>query len=90
MIGGSANEKYTTPEGEWKDWQLAVTGEKPVWIYRGVKWLQEISLVKLFFGGPAPTDFANHKAFPPHTLHVKMQAQGGERIFKYTIDGEIK
>lgn len=90
MIGGSSNEKYVVPQGEWSDWQCAVTGEKPVWIYRGIKWIQEITLAKLFFGGPTAREFAMNQMSPPHTLHVKVQAQGGERTFKYTIADEVK
>lgn len=90
MIGGSANEKYVTPQGEWNDWQVSVTGEKPVWIYRGMKWIQEIALAKMFFGGPTAREFAMNQMSPPHTLHVKIQAQGGERVFKYTVADEVK
>lgn len=89
MAGDFANEKYVTPEGEWKDWQCAVKGEKPIWIYRGMKWVQELSLSKLFFGGVSPLEFAMNRMAPPHTLHVKVQAQGGEKVFKYTVAGEV-
>ncbi len=90
MIGGSANEKYVTPQGEWKEWEIIVTGEKPVWIYKGMKWLQEITLSKLFFGGPTSKEFGMNQMSPPHTLHLKVQGQGGERVFKYSVAEEIK
>ncbi len=89
MAGEFSNEKYVTPSEEWKDWQCAVKGERPIWIYKGIKWIQEISLAKLFFGGPSHMEFAMNKMAPPHTLHVKIQAQGGEKTFKYSIDGEV-
>ncbi len=89
MAGEFSNEKYVTPSEEWKDWQCAVKGERPIWIYKGIKWIQEISLAKLFFGGPSPMEFAMNKMAPPHTLHVKIQAQGGEKTFKYSIAGEV-
>lgn len=99
MAGDYANEKYVTPDGEWQDWQCAVKGEKPIWIYRGMKWVQELSLAKLFFGGgtaklffggSTAMDFAMNRMGPPHTLHVKIQAQGGERVYKYTVAGEVE
>lgn len=90
MIGGSANEKYVMPAGDGKAWQISVTGEKPVWIYRGLKWVQEITLSKLFFGESSEKDNALRHMSPPHTLHLKTQAQGGERDFKYTLTGEVK
>lgn len=90
MSGEFSNEKYVTPEGEWKDWQLPVKGERPIWIYKGIKWVQEISLAKLLFGGPSSSELAMNKLAPPHTLHVRLQGQGGERLFKYVIADEVK
>lgn len=81
MTGAFANEKATIPDGDPATWAFAVTGEKPVWIYAGVKWLMELSLAKVFFEkGKAPV---------PTSLHLRAQMSGGEKVFCYRLVEEV-
>lgn len=88
MAGESANEKHTAPEGVENPWPLVVKGEKPVWIYRGVKWIMEISLSKLFFGNAALKSVRDGQGVAPGMLFLSVQAQGGEIEYAYRLLGK--
>ncbi len=90
MMGSVSNEKYTLPPGEWSDWELPVTGEKPIWIYRGIKWVQEISLSRLFISPPTDRQLALNQLPAPRKIHLKIQRQGGERIIEYVYAGIVE
>lgn len=89
MAGDFANEKYTMPPGEWEDWAQAVKGEKPLWIYRGVKWVQEMTISKFFFADKNRVEFEQHAATPPVSLHLNIQGPGGEKIYSYALAGQV-
>jgi hypothetical protein len=79
MTGSIATEAKQLPEDEWVTHAVVVTGEKPVWLYQGMKWKAEISIAKL--------NFLNDDAFKsdmaPLSMIVKIQKQGGEKSFVY-------
>jgi hypothetical protein len=82
MTGAFANEKASMPEGDPATWSLPVAGEKPVWIYSGMKWLMELSLAKFFF--------EKGKGLAPTSLHLRAQMSGGEKVFCYRLVEEVK
>lgn len=84
MAGQFANEEHTLPDKESPEFFFDVTGEKPVWLYAGIKWVAELSLSKLLFKRPLGRD-----QHVPDALHLKVQASGGERYFVYRMEREI-
>lgn len=84
MAGSFANEEHTLPDKESPEFFFNVTGEKPVWLYAGIKWVAELSLVKLLFKRLLGRD-----QHVPDALHLKVQASGGERYFVYRFEREI-
>lgn len=81
MTGAFANEKAVMPDGDPATWSIPVTGEKPVWIYSGVKWLMELSLAKFFF--------EKGRGLAPTSLHLRAQMNGGEKVLCYRLVEEV-
>ncbi|HEX3102643.1 MAG TPA: hypothetical protein VHQ01_12655 [Pyrinomonadaceae bacterium] len=92
MAGDFANEKITLPDGAWKACAFKVSGEKPVWVYEGVKWRGEVSLHKIAFKQVEGEDFFKDKSkeMSPLTVVLKVQQQGGEKFYVYNKAGEVE
>lgn len=97
MAGEFANEKCTLPpsttdlinKGEAVAFDFPVKGEKPIWLYRGAKWVAEFSLVHLFFGPGACKEIKDGKPGVPDVILLKVQGQGGETVYRYGNGGVV-
>jgi hypothetical protein len=97
LAGDYANEKCTLPastadmieRGEAVAFDFAVKGEKPIWLYRGVKWIAEFSLSHLFFGPGACKEIKDGKPGVPDVILLKVQGQGGETVYRYGNGGVV-
>ncbi len=85
MAGEFANEKLSIPLLDWDEWKIDVLGQKPLWVYRSEKWLEEISISRLMFGPAKRKEFAQHFVEAPETVTLKIQGQGGEKEFLYDL-----
>jgi hypothetical protein len=90
MTGEFEAEKVSIPEGPWNASNIVVSGEKPVWMYRGEKWVQEVSLQALFFEEENRKNFEFMKPSPPTIIHLAVNGQGGNRLFKYALLKEVQ
>lgn len=84
MAGEFGNEKTVAPEGE-SEWTCKVKGEKPVWVYNGIKWVAEYSVAELTFDEAAMTNFRGNKPGFPIEIRLKVQGQGGETYRTYRL-----
>ncbi len=84
MTGDFANEKITVPVSDVAGpMNLPVKGEKPLWIYRGVKWVAEYSISRLFFSSKQAAEVQENKPAAPGLIYLKVQGQGGEVEYAY-------
>lgn len=84
LAGEFANERAKVPE-DTSDWDLSVQGEKPLWVYRGVKWVGEYSVAGYKFDDAGMSNMANGKPGVPLELKLKVQGQGGENFYTYRL-----
>lgn len=89
MAGEFANEKAILPEllaeGAPGEWDLRVPGQKPLWAYKGVKWVGEYSLVGYLFPSESILLMREGKPGIPRELKLKIQGQGGEYEAAYVL-----
>jgi len=89
MAGEFANEKAIMPgllaEGATGEWDLRVPGQKPLWAYKGVKWVGEYSLVGYLFPSESILLMREGKPGIPRELKLKIQGQGGEYEAAYVL-----
>ncbi len=97
MAGQYANEKHVIPastmdlisKGQDAPFDIAVKGERPIWLYRGAKWIAEFSLSHLFFYPKASKEIVGGKPSVPDILFLNVQGQGGESTYRYGLLGPV-
>jgi len=83
MTGEFANEKYSTPVMRWDEWILQTVGEKPVWIFEGIKWMAEISIGRLIFKSDKKIPGTDSVDFTPEEVTLNISAKGGAKTAVY-------
>ncbi len=86
MAGEFSNEKYSVLDmgsSEPKPLNIQTNGEKPIWIYRGIKWIAEYSISRIFFGMKGAKEIQEGKSAPPGMIYLKVQGNGGEVEYAY-------
>lgn len=84
MAGSFENEKAVIPGGETMvRWSFKVKGERPLWVFRDVKWRGEYSIVEYEFDSAAMREFEQGRAGIPSRIALRIQAQGGESIIPF-------
>lgn len=73
MAGEFANEPVL--RSKTAELWVKVSGEKPIWVYEGVKWVGEISIAKALL---------NPAMLQPAVVVLKTSGPGGEKFFEYT------
>lgn len=73
MAGEFANEAVIRSKAA--EMWVSVSGEKPIWVYEGVKWVGEISIAKALL---------NPAMLHPPIIVLKASGPGGEKFFQYT------
>lgn len=56
-------------------------GERPVWIYDGIKWHSEVQVGRL--------DYSRYVGFMPTDVVLRIQSRHGERFYKYKLLMEL-
>lgn len=95
MAGGYANEKHVVPESAMKamedlnpvNWSIRVKGEKPIWLYRGIKWIGEYSIAEVKFAPDSCKVMQDGKPPVPNLIYIKVQGAGGEAVYAFELDG---
>lgn len=92
MAGEYLSEKHTIPAahagGESDGFAFKAAGDRPVWLYVGPKWIEEIGLSGLAFDGAGVVQLREGRLTPPSTLKLNIQGQGGEKAFTYGLMAE--
>jgi len=85
MTGEFESEKVSVDTAPWNNYKIEVSGDSPVWMYVGEKWIQEVSLRAFIFGPGDSDSFKQRKVTPPRTLAVNVTGQGGDTIHLYDL-----
>jgi len=96
MAGEYANEKHVVPESVMTameanhqlSWLVKTKGEKPIWMYRGIKWVGEYAIAELKFPPESCKAMQEGKTPVPNLLYLKVQGAGGEVVYAYELDGQ--